>query len=64
MLTRTHGTINFECDACAEVLDTETRDFEEARAKLRKEEWKTLQIAGVWSHYCTGCEAPNLTRHH
>ena len=30
MLDRQHGKIVFECDSCNEVLETETRDFDEA----------------------------------
>lgn len=55
MLTRIHGKINFECDGCGEVLDTEKRDFDEARAVAKSEMWTTNKIKDVWMHYCSRC---------
>lgn len=55
MLTRIHGKINFECDDCSEVLDTETRDFDDAMDKLRSEMWICRKVGKDWSHYCSDC---------
>lgn len=55
MLTRSHGKIEVQCDACGEVLDTETRDFDEARACWKSEMWDSRKIGNVWCHYCTNC---------
>jgi hypothetical protein len=35
MLDRQQGKIIFECDSCKEVLETETRDFDDARAIMK-----------------------------
>jgi hypothetical protein len=56
MLTRLHGKINIECDACGEVLDTETRDFNEALQVMRAEGWVAEKIGDDWSHYCPACD--------
>jgi hypothetical protein len=55
MLARIHGKINFECDGCAEVLDTETKDFDEAMRVLRGEMWDSQKIGADWAHYCSRC---------
>lgn len=55
MLTRIHGKISFECDGCADVLDTDTRDFDEAMGALRAEEWRSQKHGQDWSHYCPMC---------
>lgn len=63
MITRIHGKINFECDGCGEVLDTETRDFEEARQSMRSEMWDSQKEGDVWCHYCSRCaDEPALTK--
>lgn len=46
------GIIMVECDYCAEVLDTETRDFSEAMAVMRRKGWKARKIADQWLHGC------------
>jgi hypothetical protein len=48
--------IVFECDSCPEVLKTETRIFDDARAILKREEWKAQKIGNVWIHACPNCE--------
>jgi hypothetical protein len=58
MQTRIHGKIVFECDSCAESLDTQEGQFAEARNALREAEWKSHQRGGIWFHYCDECE-PN-----
>jgi hypothetical protein len=56
MLDRQYGKIAFECDSCNEVLKTETRDFDDARAMMQREEWKAQKIGDVWIHACPNCE--------
>lgn len=55
MLTRIHGKISFECDDCSDILETETRDFNDAMEKLREEEWRSQKRGQDWSHYCPMC---------
>ena len=55
MLTRIHGKIQFECDDCSEVLETDTRDFEEARQQLDGEGWRTEKAGTEWRHLCPEC---------
>lgn len=55
MLTRIHGKISFECDGCADVLDADTKDFDEAMSMLRSEEWQSQKRGQDWSHYCPMC---------
>lgn len=57
MLTRLYGKISFECDGCCEVLDTNTKEFDEALERLRSEDWKCRKNGKEWSHYCPGCKA-------
>jgi uncharacterized C2H2 Zn-finger protein len=52
------GIIMVECDSCDAVLDTETRDFEEARGLMRTEGWKVRKIASEWLHGCPRCGVP------
>jgi len=56
MLDRQHGKIVFECDSCDAVLDTETGDFDEALAIMKREEWKVQKIGQVWIDACPKCE--------
>lgn len=52
------GIIYIECDSCDEVLDTETKEFEEARSVMRREGWKVRKIADEWLHGCPNCGVP------
>lgn len=59
MMDRQHGgKLIVECDSCPEVLDTETADFEECRAIMRREEWKVRKIGSEWIHGCPKCGVP------
>jgi hypothetical protein len=59
MMTRIHGKINFECDGCGDVLYSDTTDFDEALAMLRREEWESQKeqtmMGDEWRHYCDAC---------
>lgn len=52
------GILMIECDSCNEVLDTETKDFSEARALMQREGWKVRKIADEWLHGCPRCGVP------
>lgn len=59
MLDRdTDRTIVFHCDGkrCAEVLETETTDFDGAREILADEDWQTRMINNEWLHVCPICQ--------
>lgn len=59
MLDRQHGRLVFECDACGQTLDTETREFNEALRMMRDASWRAQQVGGDWVHTCAGCADPN-----
>lgn len=46
------GKIIFECDCCDEVLETEEKEWDEAKAKFREAGWRAKQIAAEWVHGC------------
>lgn len=52
MMDRQKGGILFECDACNEVLDTETSSFTRAKAMFDRENWKARQVGDEWLHAC------------
>ena len=59
MIDRQNGGIIFvECDSCSAVLDTQTKDFEEAREAMRREWWKVRKIGSEWVHGCCDCGVP------
>lgn len=59
MIDRQNGGIIYvECDSCPEVLDTGTKDFNEARDVMKREEWKVRKIANEWLHGCPKCGVP------
>lgn len=52
------GIIMVECDSCDAVLDTQTKDFSEARQIMQTEEWKVRKIGSDWIHGCPKCGVP------
>lgn len=58
MIDRQHGKVLFECDSCDEVLQTEEREFDEARHVMKAEGWHARKICGVWLHGCPSCGVP------
>lgn len=57
MLERTKGNIEFECDCCGEVLDTNTQEFNEALDTLWNEGWISKRSVGDgWAHFCPECK--------
>ncbi|MCV0384872.1 MAG: hypothetical protein K5821_00340 [Nitrobacter sp.] len=58
MIDRQGGRILIECDSCDEVLDTETGEFDEALALMKREGWSVRKIADEWLHGCPSCGAP------
>ena len=62
MLDRQYGKLVVECDACGDTLETDTKDFHEARDIMQREGWKIRKEgegpSGVWLHGCTKCGVP------
>ncbi|WP_439392362.1 hypothetical protein ACRQ5Q_22465 [Bradyrhizobium sp. PMVTL-01] len=58
MLDRQHGKFVVECDSCGDTLQTDTRDFEEAREVMRLNDWKARKIGRDWIHGCPECGVP------
>ena len=56
MLDRQKGDICFECDGCAEILDTQTSNFDAALNRMRREGWKAMKTGEDWFHYCQRCK--------
>lgn len=55
MLDRQKGNIIFECDTCADTLDTGTGSFDAALNQLRRDGWRAQLVAGEWVHWCQKC---------
>lgn len=60
--TQDHGDIVFQCDAeaCREMLETGTSNFDAARNFLRRAGWKPKRRGNgygedEWAHLCAGC---------
>lgn len=56
MLDSQGGEIVFECDGCAETLETGSDDFDAARSALKREDWIVRRIGGDWLHLCPRCK--------
>lgn len=52
------GIVIVECDSCSEVLDTETKDFDEAREVMKREGWKVRKVGREYLHGCPRCGVP------
>lgn len=55
MIDRSRGDITFECDSCAETLETETSAFGLAWTKAKSEGWTVRKIGTEWVHKCPNC---------
>lgn len=59
MLDKQYGKFVLECDVCGDTLETNTSDFNEARAVMQREGWKARgegQRPNVeWIHACAKC---------
>lgn len=47
--------IIFECDGCADTLETDTSNWDDALEVLRKDKWKAERKSSGWNHYCLRC---------
>ena len=58
MLDRSKDGITFECDICGEVLETNTKEFDEAIDTLRNEGWISKRSVDddTWAHFCPECK--------
>jgi hypothetical protein len=57
MLTRNNGDIEFSCDDCGEVLETDSGDFYDALDTLRAAKWRSSKDDETqeWTHQCHSC---------
>lgn len=58
MLDRQYGKFVVECDSCPTTLETDTKDFDEARQVMIREGWKVRKIGRDWIHGCPKCGVP------
>lgn len=56
MIDRQHRDIVFECDTCDATLETNEREWVDAKAVFDHEGWQAKNIAGDWSHFCPNCK--------
>lgn len=56
-MTRDHGEIVFECDSpnCLEFIETDTEQWEVAKAMFDQRGWAATNMRGTWMHYCPDC---------
>ena len=47
------GRKEVTCDICGDGFEAE--DFEEARAAMRQEGWKSKKVGEIWLNYCPDC---------
>lgn len=55
MIDRSGGEITFHCDECADFIETEETNFNEALAIMKREGWKVSKIGPEWVHKCPAC---------
>lgn len=56
MIHRDHNLIEFECDDCGAVLETETTEWNEALRRLKNAGWVSRKNGDQWEHFCEECE--------
>jgi hypothetical protein len=56
MMTRNHGDLEFECDVCGEVIQTNTGNFESAQNILHRQHWQARKHGSSWDHFCPQCK--------
>lgn len=50
------GKFWFECDGCADILETDERDFQTALDVLKSEGWRAIKGKdGEFEHKCSRC---------
>lgn len=55
MMEKQKGKYVFECDGCNEVNETDEKDFDDARDKIKKDGWRIIFDDGTFVHYCPSC---------
>lgn len=54
---REYGEIIFECDECGALLDTHTKDWQESKSVLERDNWSYARDddTNEWLHFCETC---------
>ena len=52
---RSYNEIEFHCDGCHEVFESQTKDFEEAVELLQEADWATRKTGKDFLHICPDC---------
>lgn len=55
MIDRTGGEITFHCDLCADFIETEHADWNDAMASFKAAGWKSVKVGKTWEHRCPSC---------
>lgn len=56
MIDRQYGEINFECDACDDIIVTREADWRDAMERFRNEGWRSEKVGDEWTHLCPKCQ--------
>lgn len=54
--TKIHNKFVFECDDCADSIETDCEIFHEAHAFIKSNGWKTAKHGAHWQHFCPNCD--------
>jgi len=52
---RNHQNLEFECDGCDELFESNESDFSLAWSMAKRDNWITRKIGSDWHHYCPNC---------
>lgn len=56
MIHRSHSMIEFECDDCGEIIETQEAEWQAALKVFKNEGWRSTKNGSQWEHYCDKCE--------
>ena len=55
MIEKIQGYHYVTCDACGAELEGIYYSFEDAVEDMRDNDWKSVNVGGVWQNYCPHC---------
>lgn len=56
MIDRQHNRIVIECDACGNVHEGKSTEWNEVWPEARREGWKAQMAGSDWVHICPECK--------